>query len=140
MSELLKQLKAEQLIARQNKNTIKSSLFTTLIGEIETKTLRPNTVLNDELVISTVKYFLKNINEALNLIGENQDLLQEKQYLEVFIPKAMSADELETLIKNIVEKETAIGSKINLGLIMKQLAGYSNVDKMLASELIKKYV
>lgn len=140
MSELLKQLKAEQLVARQNKNTIKSSLFTTLIGEIETKTLRPNTVLNDELVISTVKYFLKNINEALNLIGENQDLLQEKQYLEVFIPKAMSANELETLIKNIVEKETAIGSKINLGLIMKQLAGYSNVDKKLASELIKKYV
>jgi len=140
MSELLKQLKAEQLVARQNKNTIKSSLFTTLIGEIETKTLRPNTVLNDELVISTVKYFLKNINEALNLIGENQDLLQEKQYLEVFIPQAMSAAELETLIKNIVEKETAVGSKINLGLIMKQLAAYSNVDKKLASELIKKYI
>jgi len=114
MSELLKQLKAEQLVARQNKNTIKSSLFTTLIGEIETKTLRPNTVLNDELVISTVKYFLKNINEALNLIGENQDLLQEKQYLEVFIPQAMSAAELETLIKNIVEKETAVGSKLIL--------------------------
>lgn len=140
MSELLKQLKAEQLFARQNKNKIKSSLFTTLIGEIETKTLRPSTILNDELVISTIKYFLKNINEALNLVGENIDLIQEKHYLEELLPKQMDSSELNTLIETIVNKEISLGNKVNLGLVMKLLAGYPNIDKKLASELIKNYL
>lgn len=140
MSELLKQLKAEQLSARQNKNKIKSSLFTTLIGEIETKTLRPSTILNDELVISTIKYFLKNINEALNLVGENIDLIQEKHYLEELLPKQMDSSELNTLIETIVNKEISLGNKVNLGLVMKLLAGYPNIDKKLASELIKNYL
>lgn len=140
MSALLKQLKAEQLSARQNKNKIKSSLFTTLIGEIETKTLRPSTILNDELVISTIKYFLKNINEALNLVGENIDLIQEKHYLEELLPKQMDSSELNTLIETIVNKEISLGNKVNLGLVMKLLAGYPNIDKKLASELIKNYL
>ena len=140
MSALLKQLKAEQLSARQNKNKIKSSLFTTLIGEIETKTLRPSTILNDELVINTIKYFLKNINEALNLVGENIDLIQEKHYLEELLPKQMDSSELNTLIETIVNKEISLGNKVNLGLVMKLLAGYPNIDKKLASELIKNYL
>lgn len=138
MLNTLSLIKQDQLTARKNKDKLAASLLTTLLGEIQTKTLsNPNKLSEEDLVISTVKYFLKNINETYTLT-KNPDLLIEQTCLTKYLPINITTEELTTLIKTYIELQKSNNAPVNIGSVM----GYLNnqktpFDRAEASKIIK---
>ena len=67
---LYQQIKATQLEARKEKNTININLFTTLLGEIQTANTGNKTGNNEILdsdVIKVINKFIKSTKETLKL-------------------------------------------------------------------------
>jgi uncharacterized protein len=101
------QIKAEQLQARKDKNVIKASLLTTLIGEIQGKiTAKPvaerTEAFEQESVQSRINSFLKNNRDAQRDIKDEDkiaELKTEEAILMSYMPKQVSADELRTALQ-----------------------------------------
>ena len=68
---LLAQIKQDQLSARKNKETVKSSLLTTLIGDIENLIKTKNSDNTDTLIIGLIKSYLDKNLEFQNLHNKN---------------------------------------------------------------------
>ena len=67
---LFKYIRAEQLQARKNKEKVKTDLFTTLIGAVQT--VAKNTKQDadnppDDIVLSQVKAFINGAEESLRM-------------------------------------------------------------------------
>jgi uncharacterized protein YqeY len=141
MTDLYSTLKTDLLLSRKQKESVKVLLLSTLIGEIETQKSKSKTnTITDELVLSVIKYFIKNIDTSLlinstKLINSTQQLLNEKEILLAYCPVLLSEEQTLTLIQELISKETAL--PIKAGTIMKQLATY-NVDRKLAMSLVTK--
>ena len=80
---LFKQIKAEQLEARKTKDTVKASLLTTLIGEIQTSVTGGASasqfgILNptDDETTKVIKKFIKNAETSLSM--RQDDKTQEE--------------------------------------------------------------
>lgn len=95
-------IKAAQLQARKDKNALSKDLLTTLIGEIDNELRKPGAKGEDELVQTTVKAFLKRIDEYLGVATDEavvEKLKAEKAVLVAFQPTQMSAAELQTALE-----------------------------------------
>lgn len=142
MSNLFELLKKDRMSFKLNKSQLESDLLTTLVGEIQTKSLQPKTVLNDDLVTSIIKSFIKNIDQSLSMITNNNDinkLTKEKELLTSYLPvvNLISEDKLKELILNIKQQH----SPTNIGVYMKLLTSTGNsFDKQLASNIIKSLI
>lgn len=142
MSNLFELLKKDRMSFKINKSQLESDLLTTLVGEIQTKSLQPKTVLNDDLVTSIIKSFIKNIDQSLSMITNNNDinkLTKEKELLTSYLPvvNLISEDKLKELILNIKQQH----SPTNIGVYMKLLTSTGNsFDKQLASNIIKSLI
>ena len=99
---LFETLKKDQLRARVERNTIKSSILTTLVGELQTAASRDkNVVLTDGDVVSLIRKFIKNNEETFRLTG-SQDGLRENEYLTNYLPQQLSNSQLNILIQTIM--------------------------------------
>lgn len=118
---LLQTIKADQLKARKEKDTLRTSLLTTLLGEAQAvgKT-DGNRETTDSETIAVIKKFLKNINETLGHRANDPTLLEERTVLMSYLPKQMDADQLTVLIQQIVETHDLEGPKA-MGAVMKEL-------------------
>lgn len=102
MSTLLTALKTEVMKARKSGDKARSNVGLVLIGEIETDTKRSGKDLTDEQLVAKVKKLIESNKE---MIGYTQDrtkldvLEQENAFLETFLPKQLSDDELTDIIK-----------------------------------------
>lgn len=142
MSNLFELLKKDRMSFKLNKSQLESDLLTTLVGEIQTKSLQPKTILNDDLVTSIIKSFIKNIDQSLSMITNNNDinkLTKEKELLVGYLPVVtfISEDKLKELILDIKQQH----SPTNIGVYMKLLTNTGNsFDKQLASNIIKSLI
>ena len=135
---LLEKIRADQLQARKESNKTKATILTTLIGEAAMigKNDGNRNTTDDETAKVIVK-FVKGIVETQNLTrGVNMDkfneLEVEKQILETYLPKQLTADELKSIIlTNFTEIP-------NVGAVMAYLkANYSGLyDGKVASGLV----
>lgn len=98
---LLAQIKQDQLSARKNKETVKSSLLTTLIGDIENLIKTKNSDNTDTLIIGLIKSYLDKNLEFQNS-HPNSDVLrslkQEQTILQQYMPSSLSDDEIKQII------------------------------------------
>lgn len=124
------------LNARKNNETIKKNLLGTLIGECTLTTKEPS----DEIVIATIKKFLKNnakVQEAMMTTNDSSHLstyLIEEEILNSYLPKNLSESELRAIIGTLIENGTNSTSKV-----MKDLkANFKNYDGKLASDIAKE--
>lgn len=100
---ILEKIKADQLQARKDKNTVAKDLLTTLIGEIENKSRRPDTKPGFEYAV--VKSFMDKVVEfeALTTDQSVKDRLNaEKAILEQYTPKMVSEADLVAAIRTVV--------------------------------------
>lgn len=121
------EIKKERLLNRENKTIY--NLLSTLLGELDR---RPNQ--NIPVAAEDIYKNIKKLYEASIECGNDI----EKEYLENFIKKQLSEDELRDVIKGIVE-----GSGINnIGGIMKYLnINYAGqFDGRVASTLAREYI
>lgn len=112
---LMKQIQTDQVQARKNKDAVKASVLTTLIGEAAMigKNAGNRDTTNDE-VVKVVTKFVKGIDETLALIDANDTrvatLRVERDVLAAYLPKQLTADELRAIILAQFPEKTAVGA------------------------------
>jgi uncharacterized protein YqeY len=121
---LLQTIKAAQLQARKDRNTIATNVLTTLIGEAEAigKTAG-NRETTDSEVVALAKKFIKGVDETLGLVKHPDavtGLQAERALLTQFLPKQMSSEELTVALKAISDELNAHTLR-DMGKIMKVL-------------------
>lgn len=99
---ILDTIKADYKTARFNNDGVSKSLLSTLIGDIQNTEKRLSKTLSDDDVIKSIKAFLKNIDQSLNVtkdINASIRLAEEKKILENYLPKMLSESEMIAVIK-----------------------------------------
>lgn len=123
---LYKKIKDEQIEARKAKDTVKASLLTTLLGEIQTAVTGGLTASqgdpSDADVTKVVKKFVKNTNETIRL-KDNETSRTELAVLEQYLPQPLSDFELGELVGKFTKEGVEAGKQGGalVGHVMKQL-------------------
>lgn len=123
---LYKKIKDEQIEARKAKDTVKASLLTTLLGEIQTAVTGGLTTSqgdpSDTDVTKVVKKFVKNTNETIRL-KDNETSRTELAVLEQYLPQPLSDFELGELVGKFTKEGVEAGKQGGalVGHVMKQL-------------------
>ena len=139
---LLAQLKNDSLLARKAADRVRGTLLSTLIGEAEMVGKNAaNRESTDEEVQQTIRKFLKNNQEALGVIKDEERralLEQESAILTAYLPPLASDAEVQAFIAASVATLAERGPK-QMGVVMGALkARYgSDFDAKLASAWIK---
>lgn len=139
---LLAQLKKDSLLARKAADRVRGTLLSTLIGEAEMVGKNAaNRESTDEEVQQTIRKFLKNNQEALGVIKDEERravLEQESAILTAYLPPLASDAEVQAFIAASVATLAERGPK-QMGVVMGALkARYgSDFDAKLASAWIK---
>lgn len=141
---LLNQIKADQLAARKNRETLKATLLTTLIGEATAIGKNDgNRETTDAEVVTVVNKFIKNINDLLTALngaesGAAQQANAELVILDVYRPKQLTAEQLTAIIADL-KAEVGASTIKEMGKVMGALrAKYEGqYDGKVASQLIK---
>ena len=142
MSEILKYIKADFLIARKEKNHPKIGFLSTLIGEIENSASMVNgeKIILEESIISILKSFEKKANEILAIDPskiEPEYLAKakaEKEWINHYLPSQLTEDDIRKIFSDL--------DNSNLGLMMKHLKEkYAGLyDGKLASMVAKEFI
>ena len=139
---LLAQLKKDSLLARKAADRVRATLLSTLIGEAEMVGKNAaNLESTDEEVQQTIRKFLKNNQEALGVIKDEERravLEQESAILTAYLPPLASDAEVQAFIAASVATLAERGPK-QMGVVMGALkARYgSDFDAKQASAWIK---
>jgi len=139
---VLTKIKSEQLKARKAKESNKSSLLTTLLGEIETLQKNKNKELSDNDIFAVIEKFVKNNTQTIAQIGESHAMYDsiglENRILEDFLPKKLTESELKSVIQSVIDDN----ENVNMGTIMGFLKNnYANLyDGKTASQLTKTMI
>jgi uncharacterized protein YqeY len=127
---LVEQISADRMDALRNKDKLKNTLLTTLLGEVTKKGKDKGAPVNEKGMpltddvdtISVVKKFLDGVNDTIKYLGENNDrakqiCLSEKAILEVYQPRQMTKDQIKGAILTLFER----GETMNKGNMMQRL-------------------
>lgn len=140
------QLKAYQLQARKEKDTIKATLLTTFLGEIQGKiTALPidkrTEAKEAEVIQSCLTSFLKQNRDAQTMVKDEtalNTLKAEENILKKFEPQRMGEDELTAVIKEMFPEITAKTIGPNVGALKKKLG--DQLDAQLAKKIMETLV
>lgn len=119
--ELLEALKD----AMKNKNEIKKNAVQMVRASILQQEKDKQITLNEEQVLEVIAKEVKKRKESIPEYekAEREDLVEkikeEISYLEIYLPKQLTDEELETKIKEIIEKVGASSIK-DMGNVMKE--------------------
>jgi uncharacterized protein YqeY len=141
---LLKTIKVQQLQARKDRDRVKASLLTTLIGDAEkvgkdSGDREPT----DEEVQRTIKKFLTNSTETLAAIntgsGDTSQVTAEIDILKALLPTQLTDAELEQAIQATITKVGATSMK-DMGKVMAGLKiDYAGTyDGKVANGIVKR--
>jgi uncharacterized protein YqeY len=138
MSELLKQIKLDQVAARKLSDTITAGILTTLLGEASPSGKDTTT---DAKVLAVIKKFVKNLNETVPLMTNPIDIgigWLEISILKEYLPKQIEGSSLENLIYDLINHDGCD----NLGKVMKALNGAfgGQFDGKEASKIAKAHL
>jgi hypothetical protein len=118
MSKLLEQIKKDQLLARKNRESVKATLLTTLLGEASPS---GNDTVTDEDVMRVIQKFNKNAKEVLDIkLSRNEDVTVVEEELRIlgdYMPKQLSEQEMMTIAELVIQ-ENNIDSMKGLGQVM----------------------
>ena len=138
MSDLLEQIKVDQLTARKAGDSFKATVLTTLLGEASPS---GKETVTDAQVQAVVKKFVKNINEIISYVDDSVKLAvsqQEIEILENYLPKQIEGICLENLIFDLINSDGCD----NMGKLMKALNGAftGQFDGKEASKIAKTHL
>jgi len=142
---LINQIKSDALIARKERQTDTATLLTTLYSEASMVGKNAgNRESTDAEVLQVVEKFVKNANEVKNiLLKNNKDVSgvdNEIKVLSKYLPKKMSREELENVVRDIIEVLKDINSEVQIGKVMSVLKNSygGTYDGKMGSEIVKK--
>lgn len=140
---LIEKIKNDIMISRKNKDSEKLLILTTFLSEAEKVGKdKGNRESTDGEVVATLKKFINNIDQSIEVFGDNNDRIQkyefEKNILEYYLPKQLSEAELMAVIHDLVsslpEKNVKMMGKVMSELKQKHEGLY---DGKIASKIVK---
>lgn len=142
---LVKRIKTEQMISRKARNTFRTGVLTTLLGEVsKIGKDAGNRDTTDEESIRVIKKFVKNIKDTLNLTDTNSEALNnELLILDEFLPDEMSDEDVRLNVNMIIHEMQNDDSnpKIVIGPIMKIFKErFKNFDGKTVSSIIREEI
>jgi hypothetical protein len=123
----------------------KLSALRMLSAALKNKQIDKRRPLSEEEVVETVRSLIKQRKDSIEQFakGGRQDLVDketaEVTVLEVYLPRQLSREELEAMVRDAVSQTGAQGAK-DMGKVMKALvpAVGGRADGKLVSELVKQ--
>jgi uncharacterized protein YqeY len=116
----MQQIKTDQLEARKQKDGIRASLLTTLIGEATSVGKNDgNRETTDAEVVAMIKKFIKNIDETLKVTDSHQ-FRTERTILAALLPSQLTKEQLLPIIADLSAEVGATTPK-DMGKVMKVL-------------------
>ena len=143
---LINELKDRIKKAMVNGNELEKDLLRVVVGDLETEIARRGT-LSDQETEKVLRKMVKSNRETYQVLQgheekvvERKKLDQELAILEGFLPKSLSADEVETALSDVLDSvRDAAQDGVAIGLAMKHLKGVGAiVDGKVVSEVVKK--
>ena len=123
-----------------DKNTVKRDCLRSLISEIKNQTVNAGKEITDDIVLKCIQKSVKQHNDSIEQFktANRDDLaikeMEEKNYLEVYLPKMLDENATSDVIATILQTIEPV--KKNMGTIMRILP--KEVDRGLASKLLKE--
>ena len=133
--------------AMKDKNEIKKNAIQMVRAGILQIEKDKGIELTDEQIVETIAKEVKKRRDSISDYerGGREDLVnqikEEIKYLEVYLPKQLSREEIEAIVKQIVEESGASSMK-DMGMIMKlakEKMGAS-ADGKTINEVVKEYL
>ena len=145
---MLERIKNDLNQALKDKDEVKVSVLRMLVSEIHNKQIsNKSDEISDDEIIKVIRQQVKKIKESIEAYkqGKRDDLVkkesQELDILNKYLPQEMSPDELEKVIKDIIDGVKPQGPQ-DFGKVMseamKRLSG--RVDGSKVSEVVKKLI
>ena len=116
-------IKNDQLASRKIRDNLKTSLLTTVLGDLQKIAKEANQEIHevtDDKVFPILKKFLKGITETLELVPDSVVAKSEKEIIEAYFPKQLTIEELTSNIIDIIATIDQPSIK-SLGIIVKEL-------------------
>lgn len=145
---MLEKIKNDLNQALKDKDEVKVSVLRMLVSEIHNKQIsNKSDEISDDEIIKVIRQQVKKTKESIEAYkqGKRDDLVkkesQELDILNKYLPQEMSQDELEKVIKEIIDGVKPQGPQ-DFGKVMskamKRLSG--RVDGSKVSEVVKKLI
>jgi uncharacterized protein YqeY len=141
---LRENIDADQKDALKSGAKDKVSTLRMLNAALKNKQIDKRRSLTDEEVIETVRSLIKQRKDSIEQFakGGRQDLVDketaEVAVLEIYLPKQLSREEVEAMVRDAIAQTSALGAK-DMGKVMKTLIPMigGRADGKLVSELVK---
>jgi uncharacterized protein YqeY len=142
--ELRERIDTDIKLALKSGAKDKLSALRMLSAALKNKQIDKRRPLTEEEVVETVRSLIKQRKDSIEQFakGGRQDLVDketaEVAVLEVYLPKQLSREELEAMVRDVVGRTGAQGAK-DMGKVMKELVPLvgGRADGKLLSELVK---
>ena len=145
IATLFQKISNDSLEARKNHELEKLSVLQLAISDIKNEKINKRKELSDEETEAVIAKQVKQMKDALSDFekANREDLIsktkKEIEILETYLPEKLAEEEVEKIVKEIIEKSKPISpndfGKI-MGQIMKELKG--RADGNLVQSLVKK--
>lgn len=145
IATLFQKISNDSLEARKNHELEKLSVLQLAISDIKNEKINKRKELSDEETEAVIAKQVKQMKDALTDFekANREDLIsktkKEIEILETYLPEKLAEEEVEKIVKEIIEKSKPISpndfGKI-MGQIMKELKG--RADGNLVQSLVKK--
>jgi uncharacterized protein YqeY len=139
---IYEKIKAELIIARKARDSIKVTILSTILGEMNSKAVLDTTtlekVVTDDTAMAVIKKTIKGIDETLTLLKPDADKSSyenEKMVLEGFLPTPLTEEEMKEELKGFL----AINEGASFGVIMSHFKAMfpGRYDGKLLSSVVK---
>ena len=116
-------IKSDMYDAMKAKEKVKSNALRTALSKIKDKQIEKREPLNDDEIIKVLRTIVKQRDESIKLyndagrvdLADNEKL--EKKYLETYLPKMLSDEEVEIIVETAI-KDLNANSVNDIGKIM----------------------
>ena len=116
-------IKSDMYNAMKAREKVKSNALRTALSKIKDKQIEKREPLNDDEIIKVLRTIVKQRDESIKLyndagrvdLADNEKL--EKKYLETYLPKMLSDEEVEIIVETAI-KDLNANSVNDIGKIM----------------------
>jgi len=148
-SELRTKISADQLQAMKDKDEGRLSILRILSSALKNAEIDKQQPLDDSEIQAVLLRQVKQLQDSVVDFkrGGREDLVlqveKEIAYLQVYLPKQLSKEEIEIMVKQILERENLLGAPDvgkTMGLVMKELKGKAdgNVVREVVNQILQK--
>jgi uncharacterized protein YqeY len=149
MTSMMKQLQNDQLTARKERNSMKATLLTTLVGEaIKVGKDDGNRESTDEEVMKTIRKFANNAKDNIRDYGKVgkadavEQMQKELEILSSYLPAQVDEDAVRAFIAEVMQEKRLAKAPSSMKIIMAELSTKfgDSLDKKVGSAIAKEMV